>query len=124
MVTRAGRITLWADPRNSIAAGEDEGGGNLATPGGSDRHESAAPGSPDWLPSFRRIAGDESAAGRFAGAVLVGRGQERVFAEAYGLADREQGIPNELSTRFRHASLSKMFTAVAVGQLVQAGRVD
>ncbi|MEV6602131.1 serine hydrolase domain-containing protein [Actinoplanes sp. NPDC051346] len=96
----------------------------MDAPGGSDRHESAAPGSPDWLPSFRAIAEYESAAGRFAGAVLVCRGQEQVFAEAYGLADREQGIPNQLSTRFRNASLSKMFTGVAVGQLIQAGRVD
>jgi CubicO group peptidase (beta-lactamase class C family) len=79
-----------------------------------------APGSPDWLPSFRAIAEDESAAGRFAGAVLVCRRQERVFAEAYGLADREQGIPNQLSTRFRNGSLNKISvpSAMSAGRLV------
>ena len=78
----------------------------------------------DWLSGWRAIADDEAAAGRFSGAVLVGRGEERIFARAYGLADRERGIPNVLSTRFRHASMSKMFTGVAMGRLIQAGRVD
>jgi CubicO group peptidase (beta-lactamase class C family) len=78
----------------------------------------------NWLADFRAVAEEESAAGRFSGAVLIGRGQERIFAEAYGFADREQGIPNRLSTRFRHGSISKMFTGVAVGQLIQGGQVD
>lgn len=78
----------------------------------------------DLAPTVRAIAEEESAAGRFAGAILGCRGQEQIFAGAYGLADRERGIPNTLSTRFRHGSMSKMFTGVAVGQLIQAGQVD
>lgn len=70
------------------------------------------------------IAQEEAAAGRFAGAVLVCQGEERLFAEAYGLADRERGIPNTLSTRFRIGSIYKMFTGVSVVQLIQAGKVD
>jgi D-alanyl-D-alanine carboxypeptidase len=81
-------------------------------------------GADDWVPAFRAIAEAESAEERFAGAVLVCRGGERILAEAYGLADRGRGIPNEVSTRFRNASLTKMFTGVAVGQLVQAGLMD
>ena len=76
------------------------------------------------LPSLEERAEEEAAAGRFSGAVLVARGQERIFADAYGLADRERGILNTLTIRFRSASLTKMFTGVAVGQLIQAGRVD
>ncbi|MFI7546808.1 serine hydrolase domain-containing protein [Actinoplanes sp. NPDC049599] len=81
-------------------------------------------GNNDWIRGFRAIAEAEAAEWRFAGAVLVGRGGERVLAEAYGLADREEKIPNEVSTRFRNGSLTKMFTAVAVGRLIQAGLVD
>jgi D-alanyl-D-alanine carboxypeptidase len=77
-----------------------------------------------WLPALRVKLDEESAAGRFAGAVLVAQGGQRIFAQAYGLADREQMIPNRLSTRFRNGSISKVFTAVAVTQLVQAGHVD
>jgi CubicO group peptidase (beta-lactamase class C family) len=65
----------------------------------------------------------ESAADRFAGAVLVAHDGKPVFQEAYGLADREKKLPNSLSTRFRIGSMNKMFTAVATLQLVEAGKI-
>jgi CubicO group peptidase (beta-lactamase class C family) len=66
---------------------------------------------------------DETASDRFAGAVLVVKQGKPIFAQAYGLADREHNIPNTLETRFTIASMNKMFTAVALMQLVQAGKV-
>ena len=65
----------------------------------------------------------DAAADRFAGAVLIAKDGKPVFDAAYGLADREKRIPNTLDTRFRLGSMNKMFTAVAVLQLVQAGRI-
>ena len=62
-------------------------------------------------------------AGKFSGAVLVARDGRTLFEGAYGLADRERGIPNTPTTRFRVGSMNKMLTAVAVLQLVQAGKV-
>jgi D-alanyl-D-alanine carboxypeptidase len=43
--------------------------------------------------------------------------------QAYGLADRQRNIPNSLKTRFRIGSMNKMFTAVAILQLVSAGKL-
>jgi CubicO group peptidase (beta-lactamase class C family) len=63
------------------------------------------------------------AAGRFAGAVLVAKNGKVLFSGAYGLADREKKIPNTMDTRFRIGSMNKMFTAVAVLQLVEAGKI-
>jgi D-alanyl-D-alanine carboxypeptidase len=60
-----------------------------------------------------------SAAGSFSGDVLLASKGKPVFEEAYGLADREKKMANTLSTRFRIGSMNKMFTAVAVLQLVQ-----
>lgn len=40
------------------------------------------------------------------------------------MADRERNVPNTVNTRFRIGSMNKMFTAVAVMQLVQAGKID
>ena len=40
-----------------------------------------------------------------------------------GQADRESGTPVRADTRFRLASSNKMFTSVAILQLVQAGRL-
>jgi CubicO group peptidase (beta-lactamase class C family) len=60
----------------------------------------------------------------FSGAVLVTRGDKVVFSAAQGLADRERNQPNTLQTRFRVGSMDKMFTATAIMQLVQAGKLD
>jgi CubicO group peptidase (beta-lactamase class C family) len=62
--------------------------------------------------------------GDFSGAVLIARRGHVVYTHAEGLADHEQNIPNTVGTRFRMASMGKMFTAVAVMQLVQSGRLD
>jgi CubicO group peptidase (beta-lactamase class C family) len=62
-------------------------------------------------------------ADEFAGAVLVAKDGRAVFAQAYGLADRANHIPNSLETRFRIGSMNKMFTAVAILQLVSAGKL-
>ncbi len=60
----------------------------------------------------------------FSGVVLVQRGDERIFSEALGYANRSWRIFNTLETRFRIASISKMFTAAAVLQLVESGRLS
>ena len=59
----------------------------------------------------------------FSGTVLVAKNGKEVFCEAYGLADRERGLPNRPETKFNIASLEKMFTGVAIAQLIQAGKV-
>jgi CubicO group peptidase (beta-lactamase class C family) len=64
-----------------------------------------------------------TAADRFAGTVLLAKKGEVLFRGAYGLADREKKIPNALDTRFRIGSMNKMFTAIAVLQLVEAGKI-
>ena len=69
-----------------------------------------------------KLAAD-AAAGTFAGAVILAKDGRMVFDGAYGLADREKRIPNTLDTRFRIGSMNKMFTAVAVLQLAQAGKL-
>jgi len=81
------------------------------------------------LTALRAKLEKDAAAGRFAGAVLVARRQNGektgkvVFSAAYGMADRQNKIANQLDTRFRIGSMNKMFTAVAVLQLVQAGKI-
>lgn len=63
------------------------------------------------------------AAEKFAGAIIVAKNGKPVFSGAYGLADREKKVSNQLSTRFRVGSMNKMFTAVATLQLAQAGKL-
>jgi CubicO group peptidase (beta-lactamase class C family) len=65
-------------------------------------------------------AGEE---GTLSGTVLVGRNGRPLLAEAYGPASRTYGVPNRVETTFSVASMGKMFTAVAIAQLVDDGKV-
>jgi len=60
----------------------------------------------------------------YSGVVLVARKGAPVATFAQGWADRERQIPNSQATRFRVGSMDKMFTAVAVMQLAQTGKLD
>ncbi|MCY1008351.1 serine hydrolase [Nannocystis pusilla] len=68
--------------------------------------------------------GEEARAGRFNGAVLVARGEQVLLRVGHGSADDARAVPVTPSTRFCIGSMGKMFTAVAVLQLVEQGRVD
>jgi len=46
-----------------------------------------------------------------------------LYARGFGLADRDTGAPVRPTTRFRIASVSKPFTAVAILKLVEQGKV-
>jgi D-alanyl-D-alanine carboxypeptidase len=63
-------------------------------------------------------------ADRFSGAVLIARHGQPILTAAYGLADRESHIPNKVDTQFRFGSMGKLFTAVAILQLAQAGKLN
>ena len=76
------------------------------------------------LAALETFAREASSAHRFSGAVLVAKDGEVLLSEAYGLADREREIANTLQTRFRIGSMNKMFTAVAILQLVEASEID
>ena len=60
----------------------------------------------------------------FTGVVVVRHAGAIVFSEAYGYATPRWQIPNRVDTRFDTASITKLFTSVAVLQQVGAGRLD
>ncbi|MCI5077465.1 serine hydrolase domain-containing protein [Oricola sp.] len=60
----------------------------------------------------------------FSGCVLAARHGEILAQGAFGLANRDFEIGNRIDTRFNVASLTKSWTAVAICQLVEAGRVS
>ena len=59
----------------------------------------------------------------FSGVVVIARDGQPVFSQAYGYADREKKIPNTLSTPFLLGSMNKLFTGLAIGQLVEQGKL-
>jgi CubicO group peptidase (beta-lactamase class C family) len=59
----------------------------------------------------------------FSGAVLVVKGDQVIWSGAFGEADKAAHRPVTLDTRFNLGSMDKQFTAVAVGQLIEQGKL-
>lgn len=57
----------------------------------------------------------------FAGAALIKDNEKIIFERAYGFAHRGFKVPNTINTLFDTASVTKLFTAVAILQLVDGG---
>jgi CubicO group peptidase (beta-lactamase class C family) len=88
----------------------------------SDKAESAnfAPISMD---AIDRFVSDHLASGSVPGlAIAITQGDSILCIRGYGMA--RKGVPITANTQFFIASLSKSFTALAVMQLVDAGRLD
>jgi CubicO group peptidase (beta-lactamase class C family) len=96
--------------------------GTDAVPPGAVRPAKLA--LPALIEAVEARAAGRAAKDEFSGAILVAQNGRVLFRKAYGLADRERRKPNRLDTQFRFGSIGKMFTAVAIMQLVEKGRID
>jgi CubicO group peptidase (beta-lactamase class C family) len=70
-------------------------------------------------PYLGELAGHDA----LSGVVLVAHAGTALYERAFGLADRERRTPNTVDTRFNIASIGKLITSVAVGQLLEEGRL-
>ena len=60
----------------------------------------------------------------FTGVVLVAKDFVPFATKATGYSDRDRGSPNATITPFNIASVTQVFTAAAIGQLVDQGKVS
>jgi CubicO group peptidase (beta-lactamase class C family) len=61
---------------------------------------------------------------QFSGVVLIAKDGDPILERAYGIGNRNYDVPNQLDTKFNLASMNKMFTAVAILQLVEKGKIS
>jgi CubicO group peptidase (beta-lactamase class C family) len=115
-VGRPIRARLACHPRRPVRVGAKVGRG----PGLDVRSVTGMDTA--WLEKFLTSPGQ--AGETFSGVVDVRREGEVLFQSACGLASPRWDVPNTLDIRFDVASISKLFTSVAVLQLVAAGRLD
>ena len=133
----AGMVELWVfDPNfdsygfwrfkpGATAADKTEfAGGSHSEEGPPGTVRPARLALPALVEAVDARAAERAADDRFAGAVLLAQNGRVLFQKAYGLADRANAKPNTLDTQFRFGSMGKMFTAVAVMQLAEQGKVD
>jgi CubicO group peptidase (beta-lactamase class C family) len=65
-----------------------------------------------------------AAADLFSGTVLLARNGVVVYKGAYGIANKDFNAPNRIDTKFNLGSMNKMFTSVAIAQLVEKGKLS
>ena len=90
---------------------------------GSPAGGGGRPSDKDWDAFDGHLRG-LAEAGMFSGAVLVAGNGQPLLRRGYGMADRARGVANTAGARFCIASMGKMFTAVAVAQLVGRGALS
>ncbi len=74
--------------------------------------------------TIKRHLAERASTGQLSGVVLIAKDDKVLFKQVYGFADREARIANTIDTKFHIASVGKMFTAVAIAQLVRAGKLS
>ena len=67
---------------------------------------------------------DYTTYGKFMGSVLVAQEGKVILKKGYGMANLEWDIPNEPNTKFKLASITKLFTAMLILQLVAENKLD
>jgi CubicO group peptidase (beta-lactamase class C family) len=60
----------------------------------------------------------------FSGTVLIAKYDSVLFKKSYGYRDRSRQLRNTNDTRYHTGSIGKMITAVAIGQLVEQGKLS
>ena len=73
---------------------------------------------------FDAWLGQRASAGEFSGTALVVRDGRVLLDAGYGLSDRASSVADTPQTRYCVASIGKLFTAVAVAQLVEQHRLS
>ena len=91
-------------------------------------HASTAPASPlsdgQIADAVDAYVGRLADADAFSGVILLARQGRPFLLRAYGQANKDYAVPNRPDTRFDLGSVTKMFTAVAVLQLAERGKLS
>jgi D-alanyl-D-alanine carboxypeptidase len=87
-------------------------------PGDSAKAETGTAG--ELQSYFVSLANDN----KLSGVVLVAKNGVTIASKSAGAANKATGAPIDLNTKFNLGSMNKMFTAVAVAQLAQAGKLS
>jgi CubicO group peptidase (beta-lactamase class C family) len=101
---------------SSIAAQQPPPGAQSARPSPISQEELAR--------RLSRSVDSLAKAGQFSGVVALAKNGVPAFQRVYGMADRERSIPNNLETAFNVGSINKVFTQIAILQLVAAGKLN
>jgi D-alanyl-D-alanine carboxypeptidase len=80
--------------------------------------------APDPAKELQSYFDSLAAENKLSGVVLVAKNGVTIASKAAGIANKATNAPIDLNTKFNLGSMNKMFTAVAIAQLAQAGKLS
>jgi CubicO group peptidase (beta-lactamase class C family) len=89
-------------------------------PAGSQRKLSEA----ELLKEVKTFMTKLAAADAFSGTLLVAKDGKPIYKTVRGMASKAYNVPNRIDTKFNLASIGKTFTAIAIMQLVERGKLS
>lgn len=93
-------------------------------PGGEKpKPASGAKNEKELLQELSAWIDKQAAEDKFSGAVLIAKNGQPVFQKAVGLANKETKTPNRTDTKFNLGSINKIFTQIAINQLIEQGKL-
>src|SRR5262249_36785934 len=88
-------------------------------------HCQAAANSESDITAIDKIANDALAAGPYPGiSIAIEQNGKVILEKGYGFADLEHAVPVRPDTIFQIGSVTKSFTALAIMQLIDAGKLS
>ncbi len=75
-------------------------------------------------PPLEAVIGAFASEKDFSGTILVADGGRTIYRRSFGLADRAFGVPASAATRYKVASITKLFTSVLILRLHDEGKLD
>lgn len=98
-------------------------GGSIAAQQAPAGAQSSRPSPISQADLVRRLSSSVDSlakAGEFSGVAVLAKNGVPVFQRAYGMADRERSVADNLETAFNLGSINKVFTQIAILQLSAA----
>ncbi len=105
--------------RPTSAPDENGGGREDSIKPNKEKHSEA-----EIIEHLNALIDKQSADDNFSSAVLVARNGIPIFQRAVGLASKQYNAPNRIDTKFNLGSINKIFTKIAIGQLIEQGKLS
>ncbi len=121
-------LGTWASITFEIEGSAGKFAGVMVEKMDAPKEGELAPKAPAKLaelnPAIDGLFTDLAKKDQFSGVVLIAKDDKPIFAKAWGMADAAKEIDNKIDTRFNLGSINKIFTRIAIGQLVSQGKLS
>lgn len=78
----------------------------------------------EFVAETDKLFSDAVKADEFSGVVLIAKGDKAIYNKAFGLANKENKLSNNLDTKFNLGSICKTFTQVAIARLLKEDKLS